>query len=170
MPEFASQPEPECYSPPSLCGFTFLVQLSSIISAFGASCVPCTRVLGLESTDHAGPHCTCALCVSAARQLTTTVRPSHIICAARTASSLRASCRHSRRLILSADQTFLSCTRRGRRHSTAAFPLFYRARAARGETRGRTISNFFDEDEALLCRFCVDFQLPAARTSSSLDH
>ena len=27
---------------------------------------------------------------------------------------------------------------------------------ARGETRGRTISDFFDE--ALLCRFCVDFQ------------
>ena len=41
------------------------------------------------------------------------------------------SCRHSRRLILSADRTCLSCTRRGRRHSTAAFPLFYHARAAR---------------------------------------
>jgi len=67
----------------------FLVQLPSIISASGASCVPRTRVLGLESTDHAGPHCTCALCVSAARQLTTAVPPSHIICAARTASSLR---------------------------------------------------------------------------------
>merc|ERR1711924_275874 len=69
-----------------LCGF--FVQLPSIISAFGASCVPCTRVLGLESTDHAGPHRICALCVSAARQLTTAVPPSHIICAARTASSL----------------------------------------------------------------------------------
>jgi len=67
----------------------FLVQLPSIISASGASCVPRTRVLGLESTDHAGPHCICALCVSAARQLTTAVPPSHIICAARTASSLR---------------------------------------------------------------------------------
>jgi len=54
------------------------VQLPSIISAFGVSCVPCTRVLGLESTDHAGPHCICALCVSAARQLTTTaVPPTH---------------------------------------------------------------------------------------------
>merc|ERR1711918_98847 len=60
----------------------FLVQLPSIISASGASCVPRTRVLGLESTDHAGPHCICALCVSAARQLTIAVPPSHIICAA----------------------------------------------------------------------------------------
>jgi len=67
----------------------FLVQLPSIKSAPGASCVPCTRVLGLESTDHAGPHCTCALCVSAARQLATAVPPSHIICAARTVSALR---------------------------------------------------------------------------------
>ena len=31
----------------------FLVQLPSIISASGASCVPRTRVLGLESTDRA---------------------------------------------------------------------------------------------------------------------
>ena len=68
----------------------FLVQLPTITCALSASCAARTRVLGLESTDHAGPHCTCALCVSAARQLTTAVPPSHIICAVRTtASSLR---------------------------------------------------------------------------------
>ena len=39
-------------------------------TCFRCQLCPCTRVLVLESTDHAGPHCTCTLCVSAARQLT----------------------------------------------------------------------------------------------------
>ena len=39
-------------------------------TCFRCQLCPCTRVLGLESTDHAGPHCTCTLCVFAARQLT----------------------------------------------------------------------------------------------------